>query len=202
MAEEAQALAADQASRVPPSPEEADLARRRRCASHPAACVLRHRLPVGVHFLKGFFNESLPGPVTSLAMLRADGDLYTSIYETLAALYPRLSVGGYVIFDDWPIAQVRAPLARRRTSRASVALHALAHCTPPPSPPPGAGTPGGLPLPPAAWHHHTHCVRRSGAGATLPRRASALVLEEGRDNGLITASVRRAGLSGLFCHLL
>jgi len=65
------------------------------------------RLPVGVHFLKGFFNESLPGPVTSLAMLRADGDLYTSIYETLAALYPRLSVGGYVIFDDWPIAQAR-----------------------------------------------------------------------------------------------
>ena len=46
-------------------------------------------LPRGVHFLKGFFNESLPGPVTTLALLRADGDLYTSIYETLAALYSR-----------------------------------------------------------------------------------------------------------------
>lgn len=64
-------------------------------------------LPRGVHFLKGLFNESLPGPVTTLALLRADSDLYTSIYETLAALYSRLSDGGYVVFDDWPISQAR-----------------------------------------------------------------------------------------------
>jgi len=71
-------------------------------------------LPRGVHFLKGFFNESLPGPVTTLALLRADGDLYTSIYETLAALYSRLSDGGYVVFDDWPISQARQAVFRFR----------------------------------------------------------------------------------------
>ena len=77
----------------------------------------RTTLPRGVHFLKGFFNESLPGPVTTLAMLRADGDLYTSIYETLAALYPRLSVGGYVVFDDWPIAQARQAVFHYRAEK-------------------------------------------------------------------------------------
>ena len=71
-------------------------------------------LPRGVHFLKGFFNESLPGPVSTLALLRADGDLYTSIYETLAALYSRLSDGGYVVFDDWPISQARQAVFRFR----------------------------------------------------------------------------------------
>lgn len=159
------------------------LARSRR-VSHLCSHVLRHRLPVGVHFLKGFFNESLPGPVTSLAMLRADGDLYTSIYETLAALYPRLSVGGYVIFDDWPIAQVgRSHAATSHARERGVARL----CTTLRLPPPVAGPTGCLPLPPATWHHHTHCVRRPDVGAALPRRASALVLEEGRDNGLIGA---------------
>ena len=34
-------------------------------------------------------------------MLRLDGDLYDSTYDALHALYPRLSVGGYVILDDY-----------------------------------------------------------------------------------------------------
>ena len=33
--------------------------------------------------------------------------MYSSIHETLVALYPRLSVGGFVVFDDWKIAQAR-----------------------------------------------------------------------------------------------
>ena len=66
----------------------------------------------GVRFVKGFFNESLPGPIAAegrkLALLRVDSDIFTSIYETLERLYPLLSVGGYVVFDDWKIKQARA----------------------------------------------------------------------------------------------
>ena len=66
----------------------------------------------GVRYVQGFFNESLPGPIRTegrkLAMLRVDSDIFSSIYETLERLYPLLSVGGYVIFDDWKIPQARA----------------------------------------------------------------------------------------------
>jgi hypothetical protein len=55
-----------------------------------------------VRFLRGWFRETLPtAPVERLAVLRVDCDLYDSTYDVLAALYPRLSVGGYVIIDDY-----------------------------------------------------------------------------------------------------
>jgi len=34
-------------------------------------------------------------------VLRLDGDMYESTMDTLNALYPRLSPGGYVIVDDY-----------------------------------------------------------------------------------------------------
>ena len=63
----------------------------------------RHR----VRLLPGFFENSLPGPVDNLALLRVDGDLYTSITTTLERLWPLLSVGGFVVFDDWKFTQSR-----------------------------------------------------------------------------------------------
>jgi hypothetical protein len=55
-----------------------------------------------VHFLKGWFKDSLPiAPIKSLALLRIDGDMYSSTMDSLVSLYPRLSVGGYVIIDDY-----------------------------------------------------------------------------------------------------
>jgi O-methyltransferase len=55
-----------------------------------------------VNFLPGWFNETLPtAPIEQLAVLRLDGDYYTSTWETLESLYPKLSPGGYVIIDDW-----------------------------------------------------------------------------------------------------
>ena len=55
-----------------------------------------------VRFLRGWFRETLPtAPIERLALLRLDCDLYDSTYDALAALYPRLSVGGYVIIDDY-----------------------------------------------------------------------------------------------------
>ncbi len=55
-----------------------------------------------VRFLKGWFHDTLPtAPIERLAVLRLDGDLYQSTMETLTSLYPKLSPGGYVIFDDY-----------------------------------------------------------------------------------------------------
>jgi hypothetical protein len=55
-----------------------------------------------VRFLKGWFRDTLPiAPIESLAVIRLDGDLYESIMDGLVHLYPKLSVGGYLIVDDF-----------------------------------------------------------------------------------------------------
>ena len=54
-----------------------------------------------VIFLKGWFRDTLPGPIEKLALLRLDGDLYESTMDCLTALYPKCSSGGYVIVDDY-----------------------------------------------------------------------------------------------------
>jgi O-methyltransferase len=55
-----------------------------------------------VRFLPGWFSDTLPtAPIERLAVLRLDGDMYGSTMEALEALYPKLSVGGYVIVDDY-----------------------------------------------------------------------------------------------------
>ena len=55
-----------------------------------------------VRFLKGYFNQTLPtAPITALSVLRADSDLYESQLDVLNNLYPKLSVGGYAIIDDY-----------------------------------------------------------------------------------------------------
>jgi len=55
-----------------------------------------------VRFLPGWFRDTLPtAPITQLAVLRMDGDLYESTWDALTHLYPKLSAGGYVIVDDY-----------------------------------------------------------------------------------------------------
>lgn len=55
-----------------------------------------------VRFLPGWFKDTLPrAPVERLALLRLDGDLYSSTMDALANLYPRLSPGGYAVIDDY-----------------------------------------------------------------------------------------------------
>jgi hypothetical protein len=55
-----------------------------------------------VRFVPGYFRQTLPdAPIERLALLRLDGDLYDSTYDTLQALYPRVSRGGYVVVDDY-----------------------------------------------------------------------------------------------------
>lgn len=55
-------------------------------------------------FLKGWFRDTLPtAPIEKLAILRLDGDLYESTTDALGALYDKVSVGGFVIVDDYGV---------------------------------------------------------------------------------------------------
>ena len=55
-----------------------------------------------VHFLKGWFKDTLPtAPIDELAVARLDGDMYESTMDGLNALYGKLSSGGYLIVDDY-----------------------------------------------------------------------------------------------------
>ncbi|MGZ4383292.1 MAG: TylF/MycF/NovP-related O-methyltransferase [Gaiellaceae bacterium] len=55
-----------------------------------------------VRFLEGWFADTLPAaPVDRIALLRLDGDLYSSTMTALTALYDRVSPRGYVIVDDY-----------------------------------------------------------------------------------------------------
>ena len=60
-----------------------------------------------VRFYEGWFSESLhfvPGPI---AILRADGDMESSTMQILGALYNKVSLGGFVIIDDWNLGPCR-----------------------------------------------------------------------------------------------
>jgi O-methyltransferase len=57
-----------------------------------------------VRFLKGWFKDTLPAaPIERLAVIRLDGDMYESTMQGLEALYPKLSIGGFIILDDWEL---------------------------------------------------------------------------------------------------
>lgn len=59
-----------------------------------------------VVFLKGWFSDTLPtAPIERIAVLRLDGDQYSSTMDALVSLYRKVSPGGFVIVDDyhaWP----------------------------------------------------------------------------------------------------
>lgn len=73
-----------------------------------------------VGFLEGWFSETLPGPVESLAVLRLDGDYYGSTRDVLEALYPKLSPGGFLIIDDYGL-----PVGCRRAVDEYRAAHGI-----------------------------------------------------------------------------
>ena len=55
-----------------------------------------------VEFLVGWFKDTLPdAPISEIAVLRLDGDLYESTMDSLNALYHKVSSGGYVVIDDY-----------------------------------------------------------------------------------------------------
>jgi O-methyltransferase len=55
-----------------------------------------------VKFLKGWFKDTLMvAPIKELSILRLDGDLYESTMDALNALYDKVSIGGFIIVDDY-----------------------------------------------------------------------------------------------------
>lgn len=59
-----------------------------------------------VKFIKGWFKDTLHhAQIHKLALLRLDGDMYESTMDALLALYDKVSVGGYVIVDDYHVVE-------------------------------------------------------------------------------------------------
>ncbi|TCP61756.1 O-methyltransferase [Baia soyae] len=57
-----------------------------------------------VIFLKGWFKETLPvAPIEKIAIARLDGVMYSSTTEAFMNLYHKVSVGGYVIINDYSV---------------------------------------------------------------------------------------------------
>jgi O-methyltransferase len=64
----------------------------------------RFGLEHGVEFVEGFFEETLPGLTgRTWALVRLDGDTYEATRIALESLYPGLSVGGYLVIDDYQL---------------------------------------------------------------------------------------------------
>jgi O-methyltransferase len=61
-------------------------------------------LDAQVNFLAGWFKDTLPlAPIEKIALLRLDGDMYESTMDALKYLYPKVSIGGYIIVDDYHV---------------------------------------------------------------------------------------------------
>lgn len=59
-------------------------------------------LDENVIFIKGWFKNTLhKAPIDKLSILRLDGDMAEATTNSLEALYPKLSIGGYCIIDDF-----------------------------------------------------------------------------------------------------
>ena len=63
------------------------------------------KLPLNnINFIKGWFQDTLPdNKIDKISLLRLDGDLYESTFVCLQYLYPKVSIGGYVIIDDYAL---------------------------------------------------------------------------------------------------
>lgn len=74
-------------------------------ASDLQECMQRYALlDERVHFLPGWFKDTLPKAIKSieeLAILRIDADFYLSTLEVLTFLYDKLVIGGFCIIDDY-----------------------------------------------------------------------------------------------------
>ncbi|MEX0666632.1 MAG: TylF/MycF/NovP-related O-methyltransferase [Acidimicrobiia bacterium] len=58
-----------------------------------------------VQFLEGWFKDTLPTVHDrTWSIIRLDGDMYESTMDVLTHLYPQLSVGGFLIVDDFALA--------------------------------------------------------------------------------------------------
>jgi O-methyltransferase len=70
-----------------------------------------------VRFLEGWFADTLPTVADrTWSVARLDGDMYQSTIDALTNLYPRLSVGGFLIVDDYNFEPCRRAVHDYRTA--------------------------------------------------------------------------------------
>ena len=61
-------------------------------------------LDANVRFVEGWFKDTLPNvDVGPLALLRLDGDMYEATMIALESLYFKITPGGYLLIDDYPL---------------------------------------------------------------------------------------------------
>lgn len=72
-----------------------------------------------VRFLPGWFRDTLPGVADrTWSVVRLDGDMYESTMDGLRNLYPGLSIGGFLIADDYSIDACREAIEDFRREHA------------------------------------------------------------------------------------
>ncbi len=71
-----------------------------------------------IRFLPGWFCDTLPAaPIGHIAVLRLDGDHYSSTMEALTALYDKVVPGGFVIIDDYALPRCAEAVDEFRAAR-------------------------------------------------------------------------------------
>ena len=71
-----------------------------------------------VIFIKGFFETSLKNvKFDKLAVLRLDSDMYSSTIQVLEQLYDKVSIGGFIIVDDFTSSICSSAITDFRNSR-------------------------------------------------------------------------------------
>ncbi len=63
----------------------------------------------------GWFEDTMPGEVGAIAVLRLDGDLYESTKVCMERMYPKLSIGGWCIVDDFALQGAREAVMEKLT---------------------------------------------------------------------------------------
>lgn len=70
-----------------------------------------------VIFVEGWFKDTLPvlkEQGHKYSLIRLDGDMYKSTMDQLENLYEGVSIGGFIIIDDWAIPQARLACEKYR----------------------------------------------------------------------------------------
>ena len=69
-------------------------------------------------FIKGFFETSLKNNnIEKLAIMRLDGDMYSSTIQVLNELYDKVSIGGFIIIDDYALTPCKKAVTDFMTER-------------------------------------------------------------------------------------
>ena len=71
-------------------------------------------------FVKGYFKDTIPdlsASIGKLSILRLDGDMFSSTIQVFDGLYDKLSVGGYLILDDYNLTGAREAMYAYRKKK-------------------------------------------------------------------------------------